>query len=181
MLAGALALPLSAPVPEEYAEKFDASEPVARMAMNQVATGPYMIENDTSGKAIGYEAGRRIHLVRNPNWDAATDYKPAYVDEIEMPQGNDDTTVSSRKILEGEGMLSGDWSVPPAVLAQVVKREKDQLALVPVRQRALRVDEHDGQAVRRRQRAQGRGRRLQPRGAAPGARRRARSATSRPT
>ena len=56
-----------------------------------------MIENDASGKAIGYEAGRRIHLVRNPNWDEATDYKPAYVDEIEMPQGNDDTTVASRK------------------------------------------------------------------------------------
>ena len=44
-----------------------------------------MIENDATGKAIGYEAGRRIHLVRNPNWDTATDYKPAYLDEIDMP------------------------------------------------------------------------------------------------
>ena len=130
VLAGALALPLSAPVPADYAAKFDKANP-SSYGMNQVATGPYMIENDTSGKAIGYEAGRRIHLVRNPNWDAATDYKPAYVDEIEMPQGNDDTTVSSRKILEGDGMLTGDCSAPPAVLAQVVKRQKDQLALVP--------------------------------------------------
>ena len=130
VLAGALALPLSAPVPEDYAAKFDERQPSA-YGQNQVATGPYMIENDATGKAIGYEAGRRIHLVRNPNWDAATDYKPAYVDEIDMPQGNDDTTVASRKVLEGEGLLTGDFSPPPAVLAQVVKRQQDQLALMP--------------------------------------------------
>jgi peptide/nickel transport system substrate-binding protein len=130
VLAGALALPLSAPVPEDYAAKLDKQMPSA-YGQNQVATGPYMIENDATGKAIGYEAGRRIHLVRNPNWDAATDYKPAYVDEIDMPQGNDDTTVASRKVLEGEGLLTGDFSPPPAVLAQLVERQQDQLALMP--------------------------------------------------
>ncbi|HEX5782883.1 MAG TPA: ABC transporter substrate-binding protein [Solirubrobacteraceae bacterium] len=130
VLAGALALPLSAPVPEDYAAKFDKQNP-SMYGQNQVATGPYMIENDATGKAIGYEAGRRIHLVRNPNWDEATDYKPAYVDEIDMPQGNDDTTVASRKVLEGESLLSGDFSPPPAVLAQVVKGQKDQLELMP--------------------------------------------------
>jgi peptide/nickel transport system substrate-binding protein len=130
VLAGALALPLSAPVPEEYAAKFDKENP-SLYGQNQVATGPYMIENDASGKAIGYEAGRRIHLVRNPNWNKATDYKPAYVDEIEMPQGNDDTTVASRRVVEGEGLLTGDFSPPPSVLATVVKRQKDQLELVP--------------------------------------------------
>src|SRR5687768_17160486 len=115
VLAGALALPLSAPVPEEYAAKFDKDNP-SLYGQNQVATGPYMIENDASGKAVGYEAGRRIHLVRNPNWDQATDYKPAYVDEIDMPQGNDDTTVAGRRVVEGEGLVSGDWSAPPTVL-----------------------------------------------------------------
>ena len=130
MLAGALALPLSAPVPEEYAAPLDRKNPSA-YGQNQVATGPYMIENDASGRAIGYEAGRRIHLVRNPSWDPATDYKPAYADEIEMPQGNDDTTIASRKVVEGEGLLTGDFSPPPNVLAEVVKRQKDQLALIP--------------------------------------------------
>ena len=113
-----------------------------------------MIENDASGKAIGYEAGRRIHLVRNPNWDKTTDYKPAYLDEIDMPQGNDDTTIASRRVLEGESMLTGDFSPPPQVLAQVVKTPEGPARADPGRQRALRVDEHDGQAVRRRQRAQ---------------------------
>jgi peptide/nickel transport system substrate-binding protein len=130
VLAGALALPLSAPVPEEYAAEFDAKNPSA-YGQNQVATGPYMIESDASGKAIGYEAGRGIRLVRNPNWDATTDYKPAYVDEIDMPQGNDDTTVASRRVLEGEGMLTGDWSPPPHILKEVVESRKDQLALIP--------------------------------------------------
>jgi peptide/nickel transport system substrate-binding protein len=130
VLAGALALPLSAPVPEEYAARFDRRNPSA-YGQNQVATGPYMIENDPSGKAIGYEAGRRVHLVRNENWEAATDYKPAYLDEIEMPQGNDDTAIASRRVVGGEGMLTGDFSPPPSVLAEVVRRQKDQLALIP--------------------------------------------------
>jgi peptide/nickel transport system substrate-binding protein len=130
VLAGALALSLSAPVPEEYARKLDVKQP-SLYGQNQVATGPYMIENDASGKAIGYQAGRMIHLVRNPNWDKSTDYKPAYVDEIDMPQGNDDTTIASRRVVEGSGMLTGDFSPPPQVLATVVKNQKDQLELFP--------------------------------------------------
>jgi peptide/nickel transport system substrate-binding protein len=131
VLAGALALTLSAPVPEEYAKKLDAKNP-STYGQNQVATGPYMIENDESGKAIGYQAGRRIHLVRNPNWEASTDYKPAYLDEIDMPQGNDDTTVASQRILDGENMLSGDFSPPPSILSRVVRGDqRDQLVLVP--------------------------------------------------
>jgi peptide/nickel transport system substrate-binding protein len=130
VLAGAMALPLTAPVPEEYAAEFDAKQP-SLYGQNQVATGPYMIENNASGKAVGYEAGRRIHLVRNPNWEKSTDYKPAYVDEIDMPQGNDDTTVASQRVIDGNDMLTGDFSPPPQVLAQVVKTKKDQLALFP--------------------------------------------------
>jgi peptide/nickel transport system substrate-binding protein len=130
VMAGAMALPMTAPVPEEYARKLDAKQP-SLYGQNQVATGPYMIENDASGKATGYEAGRRIHLVRNKNWAKDTDYKPAYVDEIDMPQGNDDTTIASRRVVEGSHMLTGDFSPPPQSLAQVVKRQKDQLALFP--------------------------------------------------
>jgi peptide/nickel transport system substrate-binding protein len=130
VLAGALAMPLSAPVPEEYASKFD-GEKQSTYGQNQVSTGPYMIENDASGKAIGYEPGKRIHLVRNPNWDKSTDNDPALLDEIEIIQGNDDPTVAARKILSGDGMISGDQSPGPAVLRQAITKQKDQLALVP--------------------------------------------------
>ena len=90
-----------------------------------------MIEQDAAGRAIGYEPGKRLHLVRNPNWDKATDFKPAYLDEFEMPQGNDDTSVSSRKILTGSHMISGDWSPPPAALKEASTSRKSQLILVP--------------------------------------------------
>ena len=69
--------------------------------------------------------------MRNPNWVADGDYRPAYVDEIDMPQGNDDTTVASRKILDGEAMINGDFSPDPAILKQVVTRQKEQLVLQP--------------------------------------------------
>jgi peptide/nickel transport system substrate-binding protein len=128
-LASALVMHITAPVPKEYAEEFDSGEQ-STYGQNQVTTGPYMIENDAQGKAIGYEAGRRIHMVRNPNWDQATDVRPAYLDEIEIQQGNDDATVAARKILEGQNMISGDQPPPPAVLQQVVTQRKDQLALV---------------------------------------------------
>ena len=129
-LAGALALPLTAPVPKEYASKFDKENP-STYGQHQVATGPYMIENDEQGNAIGYQAGRRIHLVRNPNWVADGDFRPAYLDEIDMPQGNDDTTVASRKILEGQSMINGDFDPDPAILKQVVSRQKELLTLIP--------------------------------------------------
>jgi peptide/nickel transport system substrate-binding protein len=130
VLAGALSMQLSAPVPEEYAKKFDA-EKESTYGQHQVATGPYMIENNSSGKAIGYQAGKLIHLVRNPNWNKATDNRPAYVDEIEIQEGNEDATVMARRILGGSSMINGDQPPSTSVLKQVATRQKDQLALVP--------------------------------------------------
>lgn len=130
VLAGATTMGLSAPVPREYALKFDRRNPSA-YGQNQIATGPYMIENNAEGKAIGYKAGRRIHLVRNPNWDKSKDFRPAYLDEIDMPQGNDDTTVAARRIMSGESMISGDWNADPPILRDASRNNKDQLMLVP--------------------------------------------------
>ena len=88
-LAGALALPLSAPVPPEYAARFDAHNPTD-YGTHQVATGPYMIANDASGRTVGYKPNVAVRLVRNANWRAATDYRPAYLDRIQIVEGNDD-------------------------------------------------------------------------------------------
>jgi peptide/nickel transport system substrate-binding protein len=130
LAAGALAMTLTAPVPEEYAAKFDKENP-STYGDNQIATGPYMIENNAAGKAIGYQPGKRIHLVRNPNWDKSTDYKPAYLDEIDNLEGNDDTGVASRQILTGKSMINGDFTPPPEALKQATTSMKDQLELVP--------------------------------------------------
>jgi peptide/nickel transport system substrate-binding protein len=130
IVAAALSMPASAPVPKEYAQKFDRRQPSA-YGENQVATGPYMVENDESGKITGYTAGTEIRLVRNPNWDAATDYKPAYLDSITFKQGND-PDVASRQILEGEGMVSGDFQLPAQILSSVSQGDqKDLMELSP--------------------------------------------------
>ena len=125
--AAALVLPASAPVPREYAEKHDAKSP-STYAQYQVSSGPYMIESDPNGKAIGWVPDRRIHLVRNPNWDPQTDYRPAYADEIEVREGNE-PVAASRRILRGKGMITGDITVPGEVVKEASQRYKDQLEL----------------------------------------------------
>ena len=118
-------------MPEAYAKKFDAETP-STYGENQLATGPYMIENDASGKAIGYDPGKRIHLVRNPSWDKSKDFKPAYLDEIDNLEGNDDPGVSSRRILTGQSMINGDFSPLPENLKDALTEpSKDQIVLKP--------------------------------------------------
>ena len=130
VLAGALTMPITAPVPRDYALPFDKKSP-SSYGTHQVASGPYMISNDAQGNTTGYHAGNEIKLVRNPNWDHATDYKPAYLDSIDVREGNKDTTVASRQVLSGSHMASGEYPVPGPVIKQALQSNKDQLAFVP--------------------------------------------------
>jgi peptide/nickel transport system substrate-binding protein len=129
-VAAALVMPLTMPVPEEYAKKFDAKNP-STYDQNVVFTGPYMIQNDASGKLTGHKPAKSIELIRNPNWDKSTDYRPAYLDKIHIDEGNSDATVASRRILNGSGLMQGDGAPPAPVLKQAATRFKDQLQLVP--------------------------------------------------
>jgi peptide/nickel transport system substrate-binding protein len=131
IVAGMLSMPASAPVPEEYAKKFDAQNPTT-YGQHQVATGPYMVQNDASGNLTGYKPGQEIKLVRNPNWDAKTDYKPAYLDSITIQEGVD-PQVASRQILSGQAQVSGDFQLPAEILAQTSQNpaQKAQLVLTP--------------------------------------------------
>jgi len=131
IFAGALSLPGSAPVPEDFAKKFDSENPTG-YENHVVATGPYMVQNDSSGKLTGWKPGQEIKMVRNPNWDASTDYKPAYADSITVTEGVD-PDVASRQILTGSSSISGDFQVPAQVLSQVTKNaaQKPQLILTP--------------------------------------------------
>jgi peptide/nickel transport system substrate-binding protein len=121
-LAAALVLPLAAPVPREFALSFDRAAKGSTYGMHQVATGPYMVSS--------YSPGSGIDLVRNPSWSAKTDFRPAYLDRITMPQGNTDPNVAARRVLEGSRMLSGDWLLPPAVLKDALERRPRQVRLV---------------------------------------------------
>jgi peptide/nickel transport system substrate-binding protein len=125
--AQALALPGSAPVPKEYAQKYDKGKKVSTYGQHVVATGPYMVQNNPkTGKITGYQPGKKITFVRNPNWDPETDYRPAYVDKIVFDEGND-ATVGNRKILTGRDMIGNptDLSPPPAFLKQNLNKKEN--------------------------------------------------------
>lgn len=122
-IVGALVMPVTSPVPEAYARKYDA-EKLSTYGRHQLATGPYMIKR--------YQPGRRIELVRNPNWDADNDYKPAYLDTITFAEGNEDPGVATRRIINGRSMASGDFTMPPDQLKSIAQGgKKDQLIVSP--------------------------------------------------
>ena len=125
----ALSLPIGAPVPEEYAKEFDAESPSA-YGEHVVGTGPYMIENDAEGNLTGYKPGRQILIVRNPNWDPSTDYRPAYLDRIDFREGFTDVNSATRRILTGDGQVNGDILPEPQGLKLAATQYPDQLQLV---------------------------------------------------
>jgi peptide/nickel transport system substrate-binding protein len=130
LVSQALAMPISTPVPEEYAKKFDEKTP-STYDQYVAFTGPYMYKNDADGKLVGRQPGKVIQLVRNPNWDAKTDYRPAYLDSITIEEGNDDAVTSSRRILAGQSLIQGDGTTPAPSIKQALSRNKDQIAFVP--------------------------------------------------
>lgn len=113
-----LALFVASPVPEEYAGKYD-SAAQSEYGPNFAATGPYMLERK-GAKATGYQAGKRIVLVRNPNWDAATDpIRTAHPDRIEVTEGFSDASLAADKVLRGDFDLNGDIVIPPEKIQQI--------------------------------------------------------------
>ncbi len=129
----ALALPCTVPVPREYATKFDSGKQ-STYGQHQVFTGPYMIKGAESGNVnAGYTPGKKIELVRNPNWGgkAQGDFKPAYLDSITF-LGGEDISVASRKILAGKALISGDFAAPPtATLKAAYTKQRQQVAIIP--------------------------------------------------
>jgi peptide/nickel transport system substrate-binding protein len=125
----ALVMPITVPVPEEYAKKFDAKNP-STYNTHVAFTGPYMIQNDSTGSLTGYKPGKSISIVRNPNWDAKTDYRPAYADSIFIRTNATDANVAARQVIDGQSMLL-DTNPPSNILAELVTKIKDQYVSVP--------------------------------------------------
>ncbi len=130
ILAEALVLPISAPVPEEYAKRFDAMKP-SQYANYQVATGPYMFKANSEGKVLGfgYQPGKSATLVRNPNWDASTDFRPAYLDQINISIGGDPTVIG-RQVLEGSSSVQNDTPAQ-SIVKLAYEKFRSQLLISP--------------------------------------------------
>ena len=131
LVADALVLPLTAAVPKSYAEKFDKNKPT-NYAAYEVATGPYMLKNNAEGKVlgIGYIPGKSATLVRNPNWNAKTDYRPAYLNEIDIKIGGT-SAVIGRQVLEGSDIVQNESQVAQSAVRLSAEKYKSQLQISP--------------------------------------------------
>jgi peptide/nickel transport system substrate-binding protein len=132
LVSQALVMPITTPVPEEYAAKYDRKTP-STYDQYVAFTGPYMVKNDPkTGKVTGRVPGKSIDIVRNPNWAKSTDYRPAYLDEIAIQEGNDDLATAARRALNGSASVCCDTTAPPAqVLKQAVLHNKGQALFAP--------------------------------------------------
>jgi peptide/nickel transport system substrate-binding protein len=130
LVALALTLPLSAPVPKAYTEKFDKNKP-SNYADYQVATGPYMLKNNAEGKVldIGYTPAKSATLVRNPNWTESGDIRPACLNEIDIKIGGTNT-VLGRQTLEGTDVVE-ETPVATSVRREAAEKYKEQLEISP--------------------------------------------------
>jgi peptide/nickel transport system substrate-binding protein len=116
-----LTMPFFAPVPGEYAAGYAVG---ANYDGHVVGTGPYTLDT--------YDPGRMVVLVRNPNWDPATDpLRKAWVDRIEVKLGVGISSVQ-RAIEREEADLSLDSHVPQARI--------DALRADPERSRRVSVN-----------------------------------------
>jgi len=116
-----LALPMFAPVPGEYAASYAVG---ANYSGHVVGSGPYTPDT--------YIPGRSIVLVRNPNWDPATDpLRKAWVDRIQINRGVPILSIQEA-IEREEADLSMDSHVPQARI--------DALRADPERSRRLSVN-----------------------------------------
>jgi peptide/nickel transport system substrate-binding protein len=129
VIAAALVMPITIPVPEEYAKPFDAKNP-STYNTHVVASGAYMIKNDAKGNLTGYKQGKLIDLVRNPNWDKSTDFKPAYLDGAKWTTNQSNASVSARQVLQGSHQAL-EANAPAAELKLAVTKYKDQYQTVP--------------------------------------------------
>ena len=127
----ALQEPLTAPVPPEYARKYDKGT-ASKYGAHEVATGPYMVKNNAAGTITGYSPGKQIVLVRNPNWNAKTSWRPAYADKIVFKEGFD-PTVAAKQILNGQADANGDFPPPAAELKSITSNssQKSELEFTP--------------------------------------------------
>ncbi len=112
-LVAALVMTITAPVPPEYAAPLDRARR-STYGVRAVATGPYRLAS--------LRRGRGLTLARNPNWDPATDFRPAPLDVIEVTNAGEDTVGASRRILAGSALASGDYAPAPATLRQRARR-----------------------------------------------------------
>ena len=98
--ANFLVMPVTTPVPQEYAEKFDKESP-STYNENVVSSGPYMVENDASGQARRLQ-GRQVDRPRpQPELGREQGHPPRVPRRDPLRTNATDANVSGRQVLSG--------------------------------------------------------------------------------
>ncbi len=152
-LVQALTLPLSAPVPESFARPLDAHRPTSYGTTYLVATGPYMVQANAAGMIAGVgdrpaqppavPALGHLTLVRNPRWNPKTDFRPAYLDRIELTFGGDPSAVS-RRTLTSADTLQLDQPDPAAITLALASHPSQISVTAGAGERYAALDNHRG-------------------------------------
>jgi peptide/nickel transport system substrate-binding protein len=122
LVARALSLPVSSPVPRAFARRYD-RHATSQYDRHMVATGPYEV--------VEYHPGVSVVLARNPNWRRKTDYRRAPADRIVVHFDSGDPTVTARQILATRRTLDGGGlDLPPALKAEVARAHPHQYELL---------------------------------------------------
>ena len=118
-----LGMAATAPIPQEVAKCFKKAGDYGRYV---ISSGPYMIQGsdkldisscDTMKPISGFDPSRRITLVRNPNYDQATDnLRSNYVDGITMSVNTNVDDIFSR--IEAGSLDSSVSDQPPKPVLQ---------------------------------------------------------------
>jgi peptide/nickel transport system substrate-binding protein len=118
-----LAMPAAAPIPEEVAKCFTKAGDYGRYVMS---SGPYMFQGsdkldisscDTMKPISGFDPSKSITLVRNPNYDQATDdTRSNYVDAITVTVDTNVDDIFSR--IQAGDLDSSIFDQPPKPVLQ---------------------------------------------------------------
>lgn len=117
--AASLVMPITVPVPEDYAKRYDKHNP-STYNTHVAFTGPYMVS--------AYKPGKSISLTRNPNWVAATDYRPAYLNSITI-KTDTKPGAAAQQVATGSNLLL-DTNPTASALRQVQATAPAQLSSV---------------------------------------------------
>jgi len=128
LVADALTLPLAAPVPPGYARRFDRL-PRSSYGRHQVFTGPYRIASSRGGLLPAADAPR-ITLERNPSWDSADDFRPAFLHRIVLDQRTPGAATLARRVLGGSAAVNGSEPAR-ADLLRALRTRRAQVDLPP--------------------------------------------------
>jgi peptide/nickel transport system substrate-binding protein len=118
--AASLVMPITVPVPEDYAKQYDKHDP-STYNTHVAFTGPYVVS--------AYKPGRSITLTRNPNWVAATDYRPAYLNSITINTHATRADTAAQQVATGSNLLL-DTTPPAAKLRQLQASAPAQLSTI---------------------------------------------------